>query len=169
MSSDDKKQRPPKDLSVPETMKIAALLAELMPPGAMSQKPAIRPTDSLDDIGGNNLSTPSLEIEDLDDVEPVAPAVPVEPKAVVPGVPPAPANVVHVAPRPVPTPRISAVITPAASKPPSSKSTPPTSKSTPPASKSTPPTSKSTPPASKAEPPAPKAEPPAPKAEPPRV
>src|SRR5262245_19613837 len=111
MASDEKKERTPKDLSVPETMKIAALLAELMPPGTISSKPAIRPTDSLDDIGGNNLSTPSLEIEDLDDVEPVAPAVPVEAKAAVPGVPPAPANVVDAAPRPTLTPKISAVVT----------------------------------------------------------
>jgi hypothetical protein len=124
MASDEKSERPPKDLSVPETMKIAALLAELMPPGAVGAKPAtIRRADSMDDIGGiggGNLSTPSLEIEDLDDVEPVAPApspaVPVEPKAVVPGIPATTANVVNPAPRPAP--KITAVVTQSGWKPP---------------------------------------------------
>jgi hypothetical protein len=132
MASDESNERPPKDLSVPETMKIAALLAELMPPGAVGSKPAtIRRADSMDDIGGiggNNLSTPSLEIEDLDDVEPVEPVAPapVESKAVTP-TPTKP----HPSPRPALTPKIAAVVTPKNWKP--AKSAPPAPKADPPA------------------------------------
>src|SRR5438067_10135717 len=128
MASEEKNERPPKDLSVPETMKIAALLAELMPPGTIGAKPAtIRRADSMDDIGdlgglgGGNLSTPSLEIEDLDDVEPVAPApsppIPVEAKVVVPGIAAKTSNVVNPASRQPPTAKITAVVTPSGWKP----------------------------------------------------
>jgi hypothetical protein len=64
--------RSPRDLSVPETMKIAALLAELMPPGAEigSGAEPIRissgASDSAHDGQGSVLEAPVLEMQELD-------------------------------------------------------------------------------------------------------
>jgi len=122
MASENKNERPAKDLSVPETMKIAALLAELMPTAPAGAKPAtLRPTDSLDDIGGGNLSTPALSIDDLDDMEPVAPAAAAPPKVADAG-----SKVVETppkieAPRQPPAPKIIATVTPGPGSKPLSK------------------------------------------------
>jgi hypothetical protein len=112
MANDKKNDRPPKDLPVPETMTIAALLAELMPPGARSAKPA-GTSEPSEDSGG--LAAPALQIEDLDDFEPTP--APFEPPVVIPDIRPTTASVVTpvmLPPRQMPTPRITATVVPAA-------------------------------------------------------
>lgn len=89
MATEKKGERPPRDLSVPETMKIAALLAELMPPGTIAQPVplATKRSEPADDQTAGAFSAPALQIEDLDEfeTEAVSPSVvpigtsPVEP------------------------------------------------------------------------------------------
>lgn len=76
MAQTNTNERSPRDLSVPETMKIAALLAELMPPGvevgsgnAPIQLP-ISDSDSILDTQGSVHDSPALQLEDLDQVAP---------------------------------------------------------------------------------------------------
>jgi hypothetical protein len=71
MASQNKGERPPRELVVPETMKIAALLAELMPPGSAGQPalPLTPPKDVADEVAAGTFSAPALQIEDLDDFE----------------------------------------------------------------------------------------------------
>lgn len=78
----NKTDRSPRDLSVPETMKIAALLAELMPPGNLSSHSGETtyptPSDHDDEQPGPSVAPPALEIEELDDAEPVAEPEPMQ-------------------------------------------------------------------------------------------
>jgi hypothetical protein len=71
MAQNNKSIRPPKDLSVPETMKIAALLAELMPPGVGDGSTPVSldvaPHDSMDESPSALVGSPALQIEDLED------------------------------------------------------------------------------------------------------
>jgi hypothetical protein len=71
MASDNQSKRAPRDLPVPETMKIAALLAELMPPGSNAPPVPLAPKseEALDEAAAGPFSAPVLQIEDLDDLE----------------------------------------------------------------------------------------------------
>ncbi len=71
MATEKKGERPPKDLSVPETMKIAALLAELMPTGAIGQPVplATKNPEPLEDAAAQAFAAPTLQIDDLDEFE----------------------------------------------------------------------------------------------------
>ncbi len=75
MAQTNTNERSPRDLSVPETMKIAALLAELMPPGiemGSGNEPISIPSgaeDSVHDGHASVLDPPALQMEDLDHVE----------------------------------------------------------------------------------------------------
>jgi hypothetical protein len=74
MTQTNKNDRSPKDLSVPETMKIAALLAELMPPGVemgSGSTPVSLQADageSVDDSPSPIHGPPALQMEDLDEL-----------------------------------------------------------------------------------------------------
>jgi hypothetical protein len=79
MTKTNKNDRSPRDISVPETMRIAALLAELMPPGTdMDSRAApvaiqTEVTDSIDGAASSILAPPALQMEDLDDLGPAQP------------------------------------------------------------------------------------------------
>jgi hypothetical protein len=66
MSNQGKNDRPPKDLSVPETMRIAALLAELMPPATESGA-AAAPVEVADEPPVSELGPPALRLEELEE------------------------------------------------------------------------------------------------------
>src|SRR5438552_2894596 len=72
MTDTEKSERPAKDLSVPETMKIAALLAELMPstvpatapaPAPALSKPPPQPEDSVPVISPGKLAIDEIDAE----------------------------------------------------------------------------------------------------------
>jgi len=75
MAHSNTNDRSPRDLSVPETMRIAALLAELMPPGVEGSDgsaPILLPSndsDSIHDGQGTIVESPALQMQDLDEAD----------------------------------------------------------------------------------------------------
>lgn len=96
MATEKKGERPPRDLSVPETMKIAALLAELMPPGTIGQPVplATKSSEPPDDHAAGAYTAPALQIDDLDEFEAEA----VSPSVVPVGASPLESNLAAVPP-----------------------------------------------------------------------
>jgi hypothetical protein len=106
MTVSNKNERPPQDLAVPETMTIAALLAELMPPGTrapevepVSLQP--EPAEEIDESPIAILGSPALQLDDLDDPETLAATIPTPPPIPVGGQPALPKLVARPTSEPV--------------------------------------------------------------------